>query len=238
MFKRILRKLFRYKESRTIYRIGSLLIKLMPWTSWVLVKTPYGLILHPKDFRVLSMKFDMVEPEIQGVFEEWVREADVFIDIGAAAGWYILKAERLNPKAFKIAMEPDSIAYTILKANLAINGLLLNKNIITINLACAEEEKEITITTCISGLGSITVKAKPLDKILEELGIELSSKSLVMIDVEGAGYSIIKGAETTLKKYRPKIIMELHKEEEPVPEYLRSLGYEIYRPPKYFVVAH
>ena len=118
---RILRSMFRYRESRIIYKLGYWILKVLPLPRWVAIKTPYGIVIHPKDFRLFSMVLDLVEPEIQNTFEEWIKEADVFIDVGAATGWYILKAHKLNPKAIKITIEPDPITFNVLKANLAIN---------------------------------------------------------------------------------------------------------------------
>jgi len=184
-FRSALRRMFRYRESRFVYRVGSLLIKALPLPRWPVVRTPYGLVIHPKDFRVLSMMFDIVEPEVQSFFEEWIREADVFVDIGAGVGWYILKAHRLNPQAVKVAIEPDPIAYTVFRTNLAINGLLLNNRIVAVDCTCANEEKLITIKTCASDLGTIKVEAKTLDGILRDLGLSLSPRSPILTDVGG-----------------------------------------------------
>jgi len=236
-FRSVLRRVFRYRESRFVYRVGSLLIKALPLSKWLVVRTPYGLVVYPKDFRVLSMMFDTVEPEVQNPFEEWVREADVFVDISAGVGWYILKAHKLNPQAVKVAIEPDPIAYTVLRANLAINGLLLDSRIVTVNYACADEEKPITIKTCVSGLGIVKAEAKTLDRILRDLGLSLSPRSLILIDVEEAALEVLKGSKESLKQ-KPRIIVELHPGEEEVPKYLEKAGYRVDKPSKHFAVAH
>jgi len=236
-FRSALRRVFRYRESRFAYRVGSLIIKALPLPRWLVVRTPYGLVIYPKDFRVLSMMFDMVEPEVQNVFEERIREADVFVDIGAGVGWYILKAHKLNPRAVKVAIEPDPIAYTVLRANLAINGLLLDSHIVTVNYACADEERSITIRTCISSLGATKAEAKTLDRILRDLGLSLSPRSLILIDVEGAALEVLRGAKESLKQ-RPRIIVELHPGEEEVPRYLEKAGYRVDMSSKHFAVAY
>jgi len=183
------------------------------------------------------MMFDMAEPEVQKFFEEWIREADVFVDIGAGVGWYILKAHKLNPQAVKVGIEPDPIAYAVLRANLAINGLLLNNRIAAVNYACADEEKPIAIKTCVSGLGIVKTEAKTLDEILRDLGLSLSPRSLILIDVEGAALEVLKGAKESLKQ-KPRIIVELHPGEEEVPKYLEKVGYSVDKPSNYFAVAH
>jgi len=50
-FRSVLRRVFRYRESRFAYRVGSLLIKALPLPRWLVVRTPYGLMIYPKDFR-------------------------------------------------------------------------------------------------------------------------------------------------------------------------------------------
>jgi len=183
------------------------------------------------------MMFNMVEPEVQNLFEKWIREADVFVDVGAGVGWYILKAHKLNPQALKVGIEPDPVAYAVLRANLAINGLLLDSRIAAVNYACADEEKSITIRTCISGLGTVKVEAKTLDGILRDLGLSLSPRSLILIDVEGVALEVLKGSKESLKQ-KPRIIVELHPGEEEVPKYLEEAGYKVSHLSKYFVVAY
>jgi len=234
---KFLRSIFRYRESKIVYRLGCWILRILPIPKWVTIKTPYGVIIHPKDFRLFSMALDLVEPEIQNTFEKWIREADVFIDVGAAVGYYVLKAHKLNPQAIKIAIEPDFIAFNVLKANLAINGILDNQ-VKVLNIACSDKEEETEINTCVPPYQTKKVPAKPLVEILENLKIELSRKSVLLIDVEGAGVKVIQGSINFLSMSRPKVIMELHEgKERGVQKILKSLGYNINKPSKHFIIA-
>lgn len=233
---KFLRPIFKYKESKMVYKLGRWMLKVIPMPAWITIKTPYGVVIHPKGFRLFSLIFDVVEPEIQNTFEEWIREADIFIDIGAAVGYYVLKAHKLNPRAIKMAIEPDPIAFNVLKTNLAINGILDNR-VKILNVACSNKEKEVEIKTCVPPSRTMKAFARPLDRILEELKIKLSRKGILLIDVEGAGMKVIRGGINTLRSSRPKIIMEIHKGEEKVQETLKSLGYTINMPSKYFIIA-
>jgi len=230
-----LRSMFKYRESKVIYKIGCFILKILPLPKWVAIKTPYGVIIHPKDFRLFSMVLDLVEPDIQDIFEEWIKEADVFIDIGAAIGWYILKAHKLNPKAIKIAIEPDPVAFSVLKANLAINGIP-EYFVKTLNIACSDKEEEIEIITCVPSSAKKAL-AKPLDIVLRDLKVKLTRKSLILIDVEGAGEKVIRGGLNILSKVQPRIIMELHRGEENVEKLLSRLGYTMIKPSKHFMIA-
>ena len=66
---KFLRSMFRYRESKVVYGLGLWILKVLPIPTWVTVKTPYGIVIHPKDFRLFSMILDLVEPEIQDTFE-------------------------------------------------------------------------------------------------------------------------------------------------------------------------
>ncbi|MCY0867651.1 MAG: FkbM family methyltransferase [Desulfurococcus sp.] len=232
---KFLRRYFKYRDSKLAYKLGEYLLRALPLPKWVVVRTRYGYLLFPKDFRIFSMTLDLIEPEIQDTLEAWLKEADVFIDIGAAEGYYILKAHKLNPHAVKIAIEPDPVAFSILKANLAINSILKD-SVIVLDVACADEEKKVAIASCLSNTQTERL-AKPLDKILEELKIELSKRSLILIDVEGAGEKVVLGGINTLKRFHPRIIMELHRGEENVENILKSLAYTVSKPSRHFIIA-
>jgi FkbM family methyltransferase len=61
------------------------------------------------------------------VEEEWLiralEGASVFVDVGAAAGYYSILAKRLRPKLRVVAFEPLPRHADALRANLALNGL-------------------------------------------------------------------------------------------------------------------
>lgn len=184
--------MFKYKESRILYKLGKYILKILPLPNWIIVRTPYGLLIHPKNFRVFTMFFDLVEPDIKDIFVRWIKDADVFIDIGSFVGWYILKAHKLNPNAIKIAIEPDPSAFNILKTNLIINNII-NNNIILLNIACSNQEGLMKIKTCMP-FPINEVVSKKLDSILQELNITLTNRSLILIDAEGAAEKSFRGS--------------------------------------------
>jgi hypothetical protein len=211
-----------YKKHNLIYRLLRKLIDLTPLPSIVAVKTKYGVLIVPKSFRVLTFMLDLVEPEVKRTFEKWVREADIFIDVGAGYdGWYTLKALRLNEGVRVIAFEPDKAAYHVLMANLAINDLLDRAT--ALNIACSDHNSN---------------SARRLDDVLDELEVKLSRRSLIKIDVEGAAYKVLKGMENTLTTAYPRLIIEQHPGEESVPSYLTKLGYRVEQVSNYFIIAY
>jgi hypothetical protein len=45
-----------YKKLNFLYRFTSRLIGLLPIPNWVTVETPYGIMLMPKSFRIMTGK--------------------------------------------------------------------------------------------------------------------------------------------------------------------------------------
>jgi len=54
-----------YKKFNFLYKFISRFIDLLPLPSWVAVETPYGTMLMPKSFRILTSKFGLVESEVK-----------------------------------------------------------------------------------------------------------------------------------------------------------------------------
>ncbi|MGB9760489.1 MAG: hypothetical protein ACPLZG_11740 [Thermoproteota archaeon] len=73
-----------YKKLNFLYRFTSRLIGLLPIPNWVTVETPYGIMLMPKSFRIITSKLGLIEPEVKGFVQEAMKEADIFIDVGGA----------------------------------------------------------------------------------------------------------------------------------------------------------
>jgi len=57
--------IFKYKQLYPLYRLVSTLLKFAPVPNWVTVKTPYGVMLMPRSFRMITAKFGTVEPEVK-----------------------------------------------------------------------------------------------------------------------------------------------------------------------------
>ncbi|MEM4452982.1 MAG: FkbM family methyltransferase [Thermosphaera sp.] len=158
--------------------------------------------------------------------ENSLRNADVFIDVGAAYGYYTLKAFRLMRNGIIVAFEPDPLMFKILEANLAINNAY---NVKAINAALSDLDGEIDL--------GYRAKALRLDTFIQNEGLKLTENSLIKIDVEGMALKVLMGGIKTLSSSRPKMVIELHPGEESVELFLKRLGFEVSKPSKYFVVA-
>lgn len=161
----------------------------------------------------------MYETEWKSYFDYYIRFARVFIDVGAAAdGYYVLRACKLNSRIRVIAIEPLESEYKYLLRNIYANGLL--GRVIPLKLALGDYCGETTID-------GERVKLTTLDELSSKL--LLPAISIVKIDVEGAGLSVIKGASQVIKKFKPIFFVEIHNVDEVrALQYLKSHGYTIH----------
>lgn len=145
-------------------------------------------------------------------------EKIIFVDVGAHIGKYtILMAKLIGKKGIIIAVEPHPENYAILVENINLNGL---RNVITLPVGLWSSEGEMKLFIYHRhgwhsfvkdhGLGSIHVKTKTLDSIIEEL--QITGRLIIKIDVEGAELEVFKGSIKTLQVYRPIIICEIKEE--------------------------
>lgn len=149
-------------------------------------------------------------------------DKEIVLDIGANVGMTAIIFSDLFQKV--IAFEPSKESFNVLNENLKNNMI---ENVETINYGLGNEEK---ILNTISPYLEATSKAiipyldtkdeikdyslekiiiKNGDKALNELS-EDKKIGLIKIDVEGFELEVLKGLETTLKKYKPVVILEMN----------------------------
>lgn len=188
----------------------------------------------------------IVSPRFEEYMWSYLRptENDVFIDVGAHIGKYTLRiAKIVGPKGKIIAIEPDPDNFKAL-----LEGVKMNKfnNVVTLNVAAYDRECKLPLYVSpakgktpegwLIGKGGSSVKrrgvsgsihevaAKPLDKIVEDLGI--SHVNYIKVDVEGAEYEVLKGSKKVIEKYRPKIIAECTMNQTAVLKIMEELRYK------------
>ena len=155
-----------------------------------------------------------------------------FIDIGANFGIYSLQAAPIvGPAGHVIAVEPNPEAVRLLQVNIAAS----EAGMVTVApVACSDAEsmldlyvapKSNTGETSLSQTnaaqeGAIRrtykVRARPLDDIIRESGV--TRVDAIKIDVEGAEYVVLKGAQQTLDRFHPMLLVEI------VERQLRAMG--------------
>ena len=147
-----------------------------------------------------------------------LRPEDVYVDVGANLGVLVLvAAERIGPGGRIFAFEPSPHVSERLEENLSLNDV---KNVTLIRKACSHDRSTATLynfegkshdTASIgqsqdaSVADSVTIETVPLDDIVDE------KPRLVKIDVEGAEWLALRGAEKTLFEGEPPhLIVELN----------------------------
>jgi FkbM family methyltransferase len=185
---------------------------------------------------------------VLGVYEPWVVETlrrelspgDFCIDVGAHIGYHALLMSKLvGPKGLVVAFEPFPHSFRFLLENAVLNAasnlkaenMALSEGCETLRLAFSADE-ELSMTPSEAGYAvkgreaTVEVHALSLDSYLVELN---RAPKLIQIDVEGAEMSVLRGAEATLRRARPKLLVEIHGWEtgarQEVFRFLSRLGY-------------
>lgn len=143
----------------------------------------------------------------------------VFFDIGANKGEYGFYAEKIiNPKNIYL-FEPEKRLHTQLKA------IFSKCNVLNIALSNTIGKRQFKIPiinnkldNCLSSLETDRVEENETNAIIYEVNTNTLdnfvnqtniSPSLIKIDVEGHELSVIKGAENTINKNKPTLIIEI-----------------------------
>lgn len=161
---------------------------------------------------------DMVEALIKSG-----TEGDVLLDVGASVGFTAL-AFAVNVSESSVdAIEPHPEVCEYLDRNVELNSLDHQININ--NVAASDEDGTATLhvsanrgNSSLYGnslhdelnyeVNQVEVTKRRIDTLLEE-GV-IQAPDVIKIDVEGHGLSVLRGAERTIREYRPTIIPEPH----------------------------
>jgi FkbM family methyltransferase len=150
------------------------------------------------------------EEHIIEVLEEHVRPGSVAIDVGAHIGTHTLTLARLvGPSGRVYAFEPVRKTYRELRRNLELNGVT---NVVALRYALGRGAPSVIEMNPIHegeeggtsvGHGGDRVELRTLDSF----GFE--GVSLVKIDVEGFELPVLDGAEDTIRRNRPVLVVEI-----------------------------
>ena len=164
-------------------------------------------------------------------FEHAIKPGMVVFDIGANVGFYSLLAAHLSGKEGKVyAFEPLHRNVEFIQRHTALNQFA---NIEIFEAAVAEVSGEALFDPGasiamghLSETGTIRVRQVSLDVLLA--AGELQPPDVMKIDVEGAEYAVVSGAQNMLQKYRPLIFLDTHGRDahENTLTFLQGFGYQ------------
>lgn len=180
----------------------------------------------------------MYEAPLARFFIRSLRPGSVVLDIGAYIGQYTLLAAKYASAGRVIALEPHPISYQRLQAHVACNRL---GNVCILHqaagqmpgrlpFALSEQASDSGFSSGWSG-ETIEVEVVPVDEVVRQMN--LKRVDVMKVDVEGAEGQVLRGAQETLARFHPLLIVEIDRYREQAfgdaPEailgYLQNLGY-------------
>ncbi|MFL6300267.1 MAG: FkbM family methyltransferase [Terriglobales bacterium] len=171
--------------------------------------------LDLSDFMEWAVYFGItIEPRT--VLYGLVRANDVAVDIGANIGEVALNlAKRVGEKGAVHAFEANPLVYEKLLRNLSLNSSL---NVIPSNVGLSDQSGSAQMWTPEQNRGGGTISDVPagaraiaiqLVRFDDVWNVENSRLDLIKLDVEGHELKVLRGAEGVLRRYRPKLFVEL-----------------------------
>ncbi len=150
------------------------------------------------------------------MFEKIVYPGAVIYDIGANAGYFsLLAAEMTGEKGLVYAFEPLPRNIDFIKWHIRLNKMV---NIQVIEAAVSDQIGEayfdLGASTAMGHLaksGELAVTSVTLDGLLDEGKIQ--PPNIIKLDVEGAEFLALSGAQKLVETYQPIIFMDTHQRE-------------------------
>jgi len=153
---------------------------------------------------------DPVALELAFIRDHMLSPTDLVFDVGSHHGLHTVVMARRSARV--IAIEPNPHNVTILKKNVALNGL---RNVVVRQTAVGDSNGKVTLpedageggvlTENNDDVPTIDVDLLPLDRLAEEYGFP----QFLKIDVEGFEDRVLKGSPEILRR-RPKMMIEVH----------------------------
>ena len=176
-----------------------------------------------------------------------IKKGDFVFDIGAhKAGYLYYMLEQVGKQGQVFGIEPQSILFTYLQK---LKSLFDWNNVVIENIALSNISGQSNLYLPTQLNGKLSSPSATIVEHDNDINFQSTEKVIITtldaycekhqliphflkVDVEGNELNVFKGAENILKKYRPKILVEIearHIGKEQVMEtihYLVSLGYQ------------
>jgi FkbM family methyltransferase len=197
-----------------------------------------GATVHVNESTFRILDFDCLNVLSSGTetfMQHWFtpRKGDVVVDIGAHVGRYsVLSAKAVGDEGKVIAIEPDKTNYELLLTNLLLNDA---NNVVVLNIAAWNSESNVKLYRgAMSGLHSVRersdlgftyVTARPICRVLEELGVD--HVEWVKVDVEGAELEVLEGLSSASSHIQNIVVEVSARNIEQVKDLARRLDYHL-----------
>lgn len=178
-------------------------------------QTRHGFMLYnPNDFigKTLEVYGEWSYAEIE-LLGQLIKPGFVILDVGAYIGTHALSFARLvQPDGFVFCFEPQRIAFEFLSANIILNN---QTNIFPMHAAVSDVPGEIMVPVINpasqSNTAAFKISGHTMGDAVRQVTIDslgLGRCNLIKIDVEGMEQNVIKGAQNTIRQFRPVLFLE------------------------------
>lgn len=172
--------------------------------------------LDISDLMQWSIYFKLRDIEREKLLE-LIKPGDLIFDIGTNVGEVLLNAARMTgPHGQVYGFEPDPLNLKRCLRNISLNSFK-NASVSPEGLGQVVGKSRMVVASPRNRGGnrisespaaeSFTVKISTMDKFVEENLIE--KLDLVKMDVEGFEHRVLKGGDLALKRFRPKMFLEI-----------------------------
>lgn len=171
------------------------------------------------------------EPDTVAALRRLIKPGQTVLDIGANMGCHTLRmAQLVSETGQVVAFEPMSTAYSKLTRNIQLNRF---SNIVAekTGLSSSNGEAEIAFATSWRlDLKSGDVRAERVSFITLDSYVTthpglFSRLDCIKLDVDGFEEAVLRGAQDTLLRYRPVILMEIGSDSMGAVRYLQVQDY-------------
>ena len=144
----------------------------------------------------------------------------IIFDLGANLGYFSLLCASHSAASKIFAFEPIPANMTILCRHLLLNNV---KNVTPVNLAVSDnlglvdfsaDNQSVSYTYKQSsgyyGIRHLNIKIATTSLDILNTQFAFPEPDIIKIDVEGAEYDVLSGAEALIKKCKPKILLSTH----------------------------
>jgi FkbM family methyltransferase len=165
--------------------------------------------------QLLLYYLGIFEPHCIRFLSRSLRPGDTLLDVGANIGLFTVEGARLvGQEGHVIAIEAMPQMADLVRSQVAINGF---KNVQVVPAAVGDQDGTATLTRPrdanagmftlgnVDGEERFDVPVRRIDDILAGRAI-----SFIKMDIEGSEYRALLGAEQTLRRFHPTILVELN----------------------------
>lgn len=157
---------------------------------------------------------------------------DVVIDVGAHVGVFAKKALE-NGASQVIAMEPDPLNLECLRRNLGgeirsgrvvvwPKGAWSSETVLTMHRTRDNSgNSSVVLTESSSSYDRFSISLTTIDRMVQEL--KLGAVTFIKMDIEGAEREAIAGAAGTLKRFRPRLMLDSYHRPDDLPVFRRLI---------------